>query len=524
MAGPGLGYNVLGALRLVNRVPASGVWPVIAGGSVGTAVSHSIKLGYYDQLPITKEAISHNSDYDQDNTLDGDAGIKRMDKISDLPGGPLDLNGFYIGLDAILAMTMGFEKWRNGTAAITADPQTELESPVFGVCGLGTTLGLMTTAAGTTGSTLASAGTEFTNDNLIGDWVRIIDNTASAHTFDQVRKITARGSTSSCTVAPAWVTDQGANPVASKKFEVAREFLHTFEFSRNLHGELYSDVLAGNWNPGIGRNYLTRSGILAFQKGVSYWELQYAMINKLVLKLDAKAGLTINVEFLGLYLDLANTNSQNSAAWYWVNASSAVPTFPAALSGAQFGVPERVVFPEGTFRIDSFSTSSGALSSSDDLPISSCEITIDNKLKGDDQDTKTTYRRTEPVRSDKRSVTLNFEIPRYLSNTRIDNYRNENDLMGRLNFAGSTIATGKTNELYVHMPRFRLKPVKAETAGANPLTEKVEAVCLQCTPETGYPNSAEFPQPTSGLEKGELIIRTRNQNPFNAFMKQNVEY
>ncbi len=523
MAAPGLGYNVLGAFRLNSRVAAANIWPVVTGDP-GTAIAHGVKLGYYDQIPLLRESIGFNSEYDQNETLDGDAGYKRLDKISDMPGGNLELNGFFNGLDALIAAAMGFERWRNGTASITTDPQAELESPVFGISGLGgAALGLMTTAAGTTGSTLASAGTEFTGDGIIGDWVRIIDNTANAHTFDQVRKITARGSTSQCTVAPAWAVADGANPVASKKFEVAREFLHTFELSRNMHGELFSDILSGNWNPSTGK-YINRAGILGFMKGVSYWELQYAMVNKLTFKLDSKGGLTVSVELLGLYLDIANAAAQNSTAWYWVNASTTVPTHPAALSGTQFGVIERAIFPKHTFRMDAFSTSSGALAAVDDLQITSAEITIDNKLKGDDQDTKNQYKRTEPVRGGKRNVSLSFEVPRYLANTRLNYYRNQTDLMGALLITGSTIAAGKTNELKFFFPRFRLKPVKAETPGASPLTEKVEAVCLQCTPELGYPNSAEFPQPTTGLEKGELIIQTRNQNPFNAFMDQNQEY
>lgn len=522
MAAPGLGYNVLGALRLISRLPAASVWPTITGNP-GTPVSHGVKLGYYDQIPILKEGIRHNSDYDLDETLDGDAGYKRMDKISDMPGGSVDLNGFYLGLDQLIAMALGFERFRNGTAAITTDPQAELESPVFGVSGGGTNLGLLTTMVGTTGSALVVSTTPFGAAN-VGDWARIIgDNTGNTSTKDQVRKVISYVGTSELTVAPAWATGEGANPGASCKAQVAREFLHTFECSRNLHAELYSDILSGNWSPASNK-YLTRSAVLAFQKGISYYELQYAMVNKLVFKLDAKGGLTVNVEFLGLYLDINNVSTQNAAAWYWVNASSAVPTHPAALSGTQFGVIERAIFPENTFRVDTFSTSSGALSSADDIPASSVEITIDNKLKGDDQTTLSNYRRAEPVRGGKRSVTLSFEIPRYLANTRINYYRNETDVMGALTFAGSTIATGKTNELKFFLPRFRLKPVNTDTPGSGPLTEKIEAVCLQCTPETGYPHSAEFPQPTAGLEKGEIIIQTRNQNPFNAFMDQNQEY
>lgn len=499
MGSPSIGVAAKAAFRLNSGkgIGTGQPYPALASDLpiaqyIGTA---------YDKLALMKHGLKENANFEMnDDVLDGTAGTGRMDKIGVLPGGPIDIKAGYLGLDQLFAAALGFEKIRHSS----------LESPVYGVSGNGSAL-TGTTAAGSTTTTLIASSGVFTADTIIGDWVRLGELTTTPTTKDMVRKITARGSTTEITVAPAWGV---AGPGSGIDFAVAREFLHTYEVSKHLHSELFSDILSGAWSTGL-TAYLVRNGALVFYNGFGYDEWQCAMVKKLTLKLGPSSGLMITAEMVPVYRDLTNDNSQDHTKWNYLNGSLAAPA-----SGASFMVYERCLFPDAKFLLNAFSTGT-ALDDDDKQSISEFELSIENPFDDGTQTLATGLYRAESVRSGNRKIEGSFTYQRHIDNTRINYFKNESNLMGSLQFTGSTIATGKTNELKIWMRRMRLKTPDTSLQGKGPTPEKHEFTCLECDDVTGAP--AGMPTPTTGFEKGELIIQTRNQNPFNAFMGQNAE-
>ena len=83
------------------------------------------------------------------------------------------------------------------------------------------------------------------------------------------------------------------------------------------------------------------------------------------------------------------------------------------------GAP-RILFKDVTFWLGQIAA---PLGDSNKLGIASFELSLDNKLKGDDRNTETGVYIMEPVRNDKREVTLKIKIPRYMTNTFRDYYQ-----------------------------------------------------------------------------------------------------
>lgn len=496
---PALGVNTLAAFRLVSR--QNNPYATAFGAS-----SAMPKLGAYDKIPLLKHSLKVNREFEKDETLDGIAGYSRNDGISVMPAGSLDCNGAYLGLDALIAAAMGIEKFR-GSA---------VESPAFGVAGNGAPV-TGTTAAGTTGTALVASASVFAASN-VGDWVRIQELSTTPHLFDQVRKITAYASGTSVTIAPSWTTGGGSDPGAGKSFAVAREFLHTFECSKNMHGENPQDIMSGAWATGIGTGkYINRHGVLVTWDGWQHEEWQFCFVKKMTIKLDPKGGVLFGFELVPLYRDLTNANSQDRLLWEYTNGSGAVP-----LAGSSFMVYERVLFSDAVFRLGAFSTGT-PLGSGDNLGIADYELVVENPLDDAQQTTETGLYRIEPARSGKRDIYGSFTVARYVTNARITQFMNETNLMASLSFTGSTIATGISNALTLWMRRLRLETPDTSIPGPGVRPEKHSFRLLHCDSVTGNPNGMPTPTSGNGIENGPLIIQTRNQNPFNAFMAQNQE-
>jgi len=493
---PALGTATLAAFRLNSRQPNP--YATAFGAS-----STMPKLNAYDKIPFLKHSIKNNTEFEEDETLDGNAGYSRNDRVSVMPAGSIDCNGAYLGLDSLIAAAMGMEKFR-GSA---------LESPAFGVAGSGAAITGTAAGAGSTTVTLTATGTPFTNNSIIGDWVRIQELTTTPNLYDDVRKITGWTSTSVITVAPAWTTIPHSKP-----FAVAREFLHTFECSKHMHGENFQDIMSGAWGTALSTTrYLNRHGVLVQWNGWQHEEWQFCFVKKMTMKLDPKGGVTFGFELVPMWRDLTNPNAQDRLLWEYVNGSPAVP-----MAGASFMVYERVLFPDATFRLSTFNTST-PLSSTHNLGVSEFELTVENPLDDAQQTTESGLYRIESARSGKRKIYGSFALPRYTGNTRVNQVQTETDLMASLAFTGSTIATGVSNALSLWMRRMRLETPDTTTPGSGVAPEKHNFKLLHCDAVTGAPNGMPTPTTGNGIENGPLIIQTRNQNPFNAFMGQNQE-
>jgi hypothetical protein len=448
------------------------------------------------QIPFESESIVENLKFLDSQTLEKKAGIDRTEIIAKNVSGDITCTGMYLGLDRIYALALGIEKFRTAS----------LESPVFGVEGQGSTITGTTDAAGNATTVLELASDVLTSAN-IDDYVRIEELSTNPQSYDQVRRIVSVTDADTAVINSTWAgTYSGLTP-NSKPFTIAREFLHTFECCRTIHGQPFGEILTGTWStaedatasPNARR--INRWCDIIIDKTVAYWHFQRAMIDSLTIKLNTD-GMKVTASIIAPCLDLADTLSNNSTAWGY--------------SPCTYKVIEPVMFGDFTFSVGAYATSAGSIVSQG---ISEFEITIKNNLQGDLQTLTSGIYIDEPMRNGKREITGSFTVPRYSADTLINYYKAGTALMGKLAATGSTIATGKTNEFLLWLRKMKITKADANIDGAGVTGVKYNFTCIQ--PEgTETPDMSGAPTVTTGLENGEIIIQTRNQNPFNSFMDQ----
>lgn len=493
MPGVALGYNSKAALRIRSRINKLDVWSANA--------EPFWILGKHHQLWLESESIAEELKHLADESLTGKAGFDTLDLVSMLSGGSLNVNGFFYGLDNLLAMALGYERIRS-TASY--------ESPSFDKA-FNNTVKTGTTTTGCTATRIIASTSVFAAGD-VGSYIRLENNGASCNTLDQVRRITNYVSGTTVDVSPALDTgggsgwySYGAVPGTGISFRVARVFTHTFEVSRNLHAEPFTDlgIGASNWATAenTANRWIAREATLSIWKNIAYWTFLPVMIKTLTLKLDAN-GLKVAAEFASRAFNNGNEDGQNHTLWGFCP----IPAF----------VKERALFGDFSFSLDQFSTSAWPETK---IPISSFEITIDNSLETDTI-TVGNIVRDEPVRGGFRKITGSIALPRYKDQYLEDYCRYQTDLMGALKATGglNLVDSGGTvnHELRLFLRRLRLTKADTPVSGPAPLAQKYNFQCLQ--PESG--NSFNMPTPSTGMENGEIIIQTVNQNPYNAFMNQ----
>lgn len=478
---PGLGYRSRAAFRLVGNSSGSYL------SAVGTPTPHT--LGDFDLLPFLKEQIQATIESQLNDVLDGGAGYSDMNQIARNASGALELQGHYIGLDQIFAAALGWEGLRLTTGT--------KESPDF--AGSLSCNGSLTTNATT--NELIDTGANFPA-TLVGKYVRITDQNDTYAAFPwQVRRIATRVSSTSLTVTPNW----NGTPEANTGYEIGNIFQHVYECSKSMHSEAHADIYNDQYVP---YDYINRFGVVGIDKGVSVWEWQGAMVNKLKVKLDS-SGLQITAELFVFWRDL-RTTSRNSSASGW-NYSPVSVIF------------NRINFADTSFMLKAHENADP--DSGDAVGITSLEFELDNKLDGGLHTTSSGLYIAEPMRTGKRTVTGSFTVPRYVADTYLNNFTAGDLLMAELACTGPNVISGGSNALDYVKLRFLFRSMKIKVADvpvsdAGAIGQKYDFQALQPPSQSGD----DWPAPSTGADNSELMIITRNEYPFNPYMGQHYEY
>ncbi len=450
-----------------------------------TADNEEVLLKSSDQLTLASEGIEETHTFVPENTLDGVPAATGIDNTAIVADGPLEIQGYYDGLDAILACALGFEIPK-ATISPTAQNSTALTA---GTCAAGTWV---------------DSGTPFVAGD-VGKFIQVQSDLGEG----QVRRISGYNSTSSVDITPNWTV----TPSSTDTAVMAQEWLHLFECSNNLEDELYTNVLATYPVGGLGTtsDKIIRRMTLGLLKYSTTPQIHRSvMINTLTIKLDKTKGLTLSVGLMGFNRELSSaTNGAASAAsWAFDHAS---PLFVEN---------ERIVFPDVSyFRIDAYTN--GVLSSADNWGIDEFEITINNNLKGDDQSVTSAPWRVQPGRNAQREITGSFKLPRYSVDTFTDWMTGKTALTMEMLIAGSTIETSARN-MSIFVPKLILESVSTPVSGPGivPMTVGFRAI----SPGEALAASSPYNDAVLTAPYSELLIETLNQNPFNVQRDQQREY
>jgi hypothetical protein len=480
--------NAIGALsKAAARIESdagmtSGAYPT----TEATADTEEVLLKGSDQLPFRSEDLDENFAWAPEETLDGTAGIASNENIAVLDDGPVEIQGYYDGIDAILACAMGFEL-PDAAASPTAQNGTAL------------------TSTGTGANDYKDAGNPFASGD-VGKFIRATSGAAEG----QVRRISAFVGAGEVTITPAW----DATPANATTAVMAQEWRHLFECSNNLEDELWTDVYASYPNGGVGvsaTDQIFRRMTVGFTKYSTTPQIhRSAMINVLTIKFDKTNGLNLSAEMMAFNKDLSSgTNGANSAdSWDFDHESDV------------FVENERIVFSDTDyFRMDAFAN--GALTSSDNWGIDEFELVINNQLKGDDQSVSSTPWRVQPGRNAAREITGTFKLPRYSSDQFNTWLLAKTPLTLELSISGSTIANVARN-ISIFVLQLILESVSTPIPGPGIVTITVGFRAL--SPSTEVAASSPYDEVGLTAPRSELLIETLNQNPFSMFRDQQREY
>ncbi len=464
------GYEGKIGWRLRGSVAANSAWDPFYSTSPTPDT-----LGAFDLLPAIGENMQERVPYNYDDVFTARSGyavdgVTATESRIQCDGG-VDIEARYNGLGQLIAAALGYERVRTSTT---------LESPDI-------TLEASGTVTGSTASTLSDSTGPFLAA-MIGSWVRLEKKGTNADIYSQVRLVTGVPSATQITVSPDW-TD---TPAVSTPYTVGRLFTHTYECCHGLHMEPFTEYFADPWNSAL---WLSRTGTLVSDRTTAGFEYQECAVKSLKLKLDAQSGLIIQATFLPKILD-RRVVSRNSSSSSWNYGSQS------------YTVTDRIQFADSVFRIADFSTS--GLSSSDKVGITNLEIEIDNGISAD-YGNATSYG-LEPFRTGFRKVTGSFTVPRHVSSSLLSSdFFNRTVKMADLVFTGPS---GTSLSLFLRSLKLDAENISMNGPAAIP--ERFTFTALQ-------PSSASItgmPAVSSGMESGEIVIQTVDNNPFNYFMGQ----
>jgi hypothetical protein len=176
----------------------------------------------------------------------------------------------------------------------------------------------------------------------------------------------------------------------------------------------------------------------------------------------------------------------------------------------------RILFADGIFRIGDYSAST-ALTDANKLNIREFNLTLKNGMKTDDRGTNSSYYRLEGERNQYTKITGNFIIPRYINDARFTKFDANTKQMAYLKCLGPKPIGGLSLEFTIYLGSLLLTKPAIPIDDPGLLMEQwdFEALIPAEAP-------AGFPTATSGVNP-QLMIKTVDSNPFNAFRSQNKE-
>ena len=374
-------------------------------------------LGAGAQIPFTQEGLVKSITRSKDPSLVGAQSQPAAPIIAEPTAGPLTGRARWTGFERLFMLALGFELPNGsdgspmligtGEGTKTVTDATNATPIVVSVATHGYASGDGVQIVGVTGNTAAN-----------GDWSIAV---LTAGTFELVDS-SGNGT-------------YGGSPTAEKFLAAA----HLFEGDDTLQDEAWAgrDGRDAGFD---GNDRKVRRGQFGIDKQVSDYVFGSSFVNKLTL-----AG---NPSEITLTVDLAPykqyRGSYNSASWTLASGSAA-----------------QVLFQQLEVKFGSRGSAPGGLVA---IRPSSFELTIDNKLKVDDQTTESGLQFEQPVRDGFREVKVKFEFPRYNSDLYLTTFDLDTEMALQMEFTGPTIAsTGGETYLW----GFYMSSVRFDTATAN---------------------------------------------------------
>jgi hypothetical protein len=440
----------------------------------GPAISYPQTPGGSDmgagaQIPFTQEGIKKGTTRSKDPSLVGAQGQPGAPIIFKPVVGPLTGRARWSGFERFFAMALGFEL-----------PNGDDGSPKLIGTGAGTQV--VTNATNATPIVITCTGHGYSN----GDGIRIASvggNTAAngdwsiagvtANTFELVDSSGSGAYTSGGTC------------------ELYYAAAHIFEGDETIQDQAWTT--ADGRNAGFNANdRKVRRGQLGFLKQVSDWVHSSCLINKLTLAGNPQE-VTLTVDFIAY--DRVR-GSYNSGSW----------TLPTTASEAQ------VLFQQLEVKIGARSGGEGGLAT---VRPNAFELTIDNKLKADDQTTESGTAIEIPVRDGFRETKLKLEFPRYNTDLHQLTYDLDTEMAGKLVFTGPTIS-GTGGETYLwgfFMSSLRFDDAQAPISGPGRLPETMEFYAER--PGTTDIFAAGNYNSVALKHDSELVVKVQNREPQN---------
>jgi hypothetical protein len=422
-------------------------------------------LGAGHQIPFTQESLTKGIIRSRDPNLVGASAQPAAPIIAEPCSGALSGRARWTGHERLFLMALGFEL-----------PNGDDGSPMLIGTGEGTV-----NVTNTTNATPIVVTTSAAHGYSDGDGIRIAGVTGNTAANGDWSITSASGSVFTLVDSSGNGTHGGS--ATAEKYNAAA---HLFEGDDTIQDEA--------WGGSDGRNAgfsasdrKVRRGQFGIDKVVTDYVFGSSYVNKLTL--------TANPNEVMLSVDLAPyaryRGSYNSASWTLASGSDA-----------------QVLFQQLEVKFGTRIAGAGSLTT---VRPSSIELTIDNKLKVDDQTTESGLQFEQPVRDGFREVKVKIEFPRYNSDIFPALFDSDTEMALQMEFTGPTIAsTGGETYLwgfYMSSVRFDTSAVNVAGPGRLPLTLELFAE----RPVTTDIFAATKYNGTSVNHDSELVVVVQNE-------------
>jgi hypothetical protein len=267
-------------------------------------------------------------------------------------------------------------------------------------------------------------------------------------------------------------------------------YFHLFELDDELMDQAY---IAGERNAGWpAGDRKVRRGTLGFYKQPNDHVFQSCYINKWTLAVNPQE---VKQSFDVVPYNMVAPGSYNNANW----------TLPS-------GTDARLLFQQ---TLVMFGIRSAGVGGMIPLSVSGIELSVDNKLKVDDQSTASGKNIVEPCRSDMRETTLKLEFPRYSDayETMITLMELNAECMCSIVFTGPLITGSYYYTWEFYMPAIWMTADPRNISGPGPLTMSWEFECRRPVTTDGF--AATKYNSIRLVKDSELRVACKNLDTFN---------
>lgn len=426
-------------------------------------------LGAGDQIPFTQESFTQSLTRSKDPSLVGAQAQPAAPVIARPTGGALSGRARWRGFERLWMLALGFEL-----------PNGSDGSPYLIGTGEGTKV--VTGATNATPIVVSVSSHGYSN----GDGVQIasVGGNAAANGDWAIANVTA---------GTFELVDSSGNGAYTSggTAEKHTAAAHIFEGDDTIQDEFWGakDSRDAGFSPSDAK---VRRGQVAFSKQVSDWVFSDVFINKITLAGNPQE-VTLTVDFFAY--DVAR-GSYNSGSW----------TLPA-------GSEAQIIFSQLECYL--IARTAGEAGMVTPFRINSFEISVDNKLKVDDQTAESGVYFEQPVRDGFRETKLKIELPRYADDLFFTLGDIDTEYCGKLLFTGPTIAGGSA-ESYLwgfFFSSLRFDQFNSNISGPGRLPQSVEFFAER---PGGTDEFKALNYPTMTLVKdSEIIVKLQNEDPQN---------